>query len=92
MSTDKEYLVIGSVPDLVQAFMQNRGLEPMVELDDTTFIVRGDEKFEQAPMMDRMNMAANLYTRAEMSQRADILGLRNDKARLLVKNWAVTPK
>lgn len=81
-----EYLVVGSVPDLVEAFMKGRDLTPIMELDDTTYIVQGSTEVEK---LERLTMVANLYLKEEAAQRADsIPGLKDDKVRLAVKSWA----
>ena len=84
-----EYLVVGSIPNLVEAFMKSHDLTPVTQLDETTFIVTGDASYKTQGIMDRFTMVANLYLKEEAAERADsIPGLRDDETRLAVKNWA----
>jgi hypothetical protein len=87
MSKETEYLLVGSVPDLVKSFMKRHDLKPVTEYDATTFIVTGDA----SELKSRFTMVANLYTREETQVRDKIPGVYGDDVKAQVKEWANTP-
>lgn len=82
-----EYLLVGSVPDLVQSFIQSNQLTPVAALDETTFIVQADAK----GLCQRMNMVANMYTKQEVQAKDRIAGIFDEDIFSTVKKWANTP-
>ena len=96
MNKQSEYLVVGSIPDLVKSFMASCNLTPIEEIDESSFIVRASANTTFPNTIGAgngvyLNKIANIYN-ASAAQESLSRSLFSDEQKKRITAWITTQK